>query len=125
MSDPYSLSFPVVTNAAPRISDTMVSDTSVVAGVREVVTVSARVTDDCRVSRVWAEIDAGQGFRRVAALRDDGRTGDPVAGDGIFTGLAQIQLRAPGTFPLRFGASDALRAMSFSSSIDIQAVAGP
>jgi hypothetical protein len=117
---PFALSFPVVANAAPQISDVMISDTSVVAGLREMITVSARVQDDCGVSRVSAELDAGRGFRRVASMSDDGRNGDPVARDGVFTGLAQVLLPAPGTFPLRVMATDALRATAFSSSMDIR-----
>ena len=122
MSAPFALSFPVVTNAAPQISDVMVSDTSVFAGVREMVTVSARVTDDCGVSRVSAELDAGRGFRRVASMRDDGRNGDTVAKDGVFTGLAQVQIPVPGTFPLRIAAQDLLRASAFSAPIDVHAM---
>ena len=59
--------------------------------MRSKVLVSAVVIDDCALRVVKVEVDVGAGFRGAARLRDDGRRGDAVAGDGRFTGTIRLR----------------------------------
>jgi hypothetical protein len=61
----------------------------------------AIVGTGCRIRKAKAEADLGRGFRRIGSLRDNGKKGDAVAGDGLFTGRLKVRPTATGTFPVR------------------------
>ncbi len=81
---------------APSLSPAVVP-----AGVRSTVAATVRVFDACGARKVKLEADLGRGFRRAGSLRDDGRKGDPAAGDGLFTGTLRVRPAQPGAFPVR------------------------
>jgi hypothetical protein len=85
-----------------------------------VVTLTARASDDCGLKSVVAEIDRGKGFRTFARLHDDGRHGDAVARDGLFTAVKKVRLRVAGAFPLRTTARNRLRTVASSAPIPLQ-----
>jgi hypothetical protein len=47
------------------------------------------------------EADLGTGFRPAGRLRDDGRRGDAVAGDGRFTGTIRLRPKQARDIPVR------------------------
>jgi len=98
---PFSFSLPIVNALPPTVLAPTLTPSSVRANARSTITVTARVADDCRLRTVRAEVDLGRGFRGVGSLRDRGRKGDAVAGDGVFTGKIKLRARHPGTFPVR------------------------
>jgi hypothetical protein len=54
--------------------------------------------------RVTIEADVGAGFRRGGRLRDDGRRGDAVAGDGRFTSTIRLRPKQARDIPVRVAA---------------------
>jgi hypothetical protein len=90
---PVTLSLPVVPVAPPAVSAPVLSITTRTRK-RVTVDVSASVQDDCGVRRVNVELSTPKKWRRVGQLRDDGKKGDPVAGDGVFTGTARVPVKA-------------------------------
>ncbi len=98
---PLSFSLPIVRALPPTVLAPVLTPSSLPAGVRSVVTVTARVGSDCRVRKVRAAADLGRGFRGIGALRDGGKKGDAIAGDGLFTGKLKLRPRRTGTFPVR------------------------
>jgi hypothetical protein len=98
---PFSLSLPVVNAMAPTALAPVLETTSVPVGVRSTLAATARVFDDCPIRRVRLMADLGRGFRGAGALRDNGRKGDAVAGDGIFTGRLRVKPSQPGSVPVR------------------------
>ena len=103
---PLSFSLPIVRALPPTVLAPVLTPPSLPAGARSVVTVTARVGGDCRVRKVRADTDLGRGFRRIGALRDRGKKGDAVAGDGLFTGRLRLRPRRTGIFPVRATASN-------------------
>jgi hypothetical protein len=97
---PFSLSLPVVNATAPTVLAPALETTTVPVAVRSTLVATARVFDDCPVRRVRLMADLGRGFRGAGALRDNGRKGDAVAGDGIFTGTLRVKPSQPGSFPV-------------------------
>lgn len=114
-STPVVLSLPVVESSLPSIAELALSPATVTAQVRTNVLVSARIADDCGVQRVIAQVDEGLGWRRVAALRDDGRHGDLAAGDGIYSGRIKRTFAA-GALPVRVSARNRLRLSTASAA---------
>jgi hypothetical protein len=106
---PATFVLPLVDAMPPTVLAPALAPTTVPAGVRTAVTVTARVFDDCGVRRVSAQVDVGRGFRRAGKLRDDGRRGDAVAGDGVFTGALRVRPRRAGSVPVRVLARNAVR----------------
>lgn len=114
-STPVTLSFPVVASAVPSVDEVTLSPATATALVRSDVLVSARVGDDCGVQRAIVEVDEGAGYRRVGSLRDDGRRGDAVAGDGIYSGRVKRRFAVAGALPLRVSARNRLRVVTSSA----------
>jgi hypothetical protein len=123
-SAPAVLGLPLDATASPIVRNVAVVPPSVVAGVRTELTVTATVADDCGIKRASLEADRGKGFRRFVRLRDDGRKGDLVAGDGIFTGMRRWRSARPATIPTRARARNRLRVDGLSNGPDLQVV-GP
>ena len=98
---PFSFSLPIVKRMPPTVLAPILATTTVPAGRRASVAVTARVFDDCPVRRVNVMADLGRGFRRAGALRDTGRNGDAIAGDGVFSGTIRLKPTRPGSFPVR------------------------
>lgn len=117
---PATLEIPVVASAPATFGAIgLVPDAIEPRGFRRVL-VTARVTDDCGVRRVSVEVDAGRGFKRRGRLRDDGRKGDAVAGDGIYGGRLRVRARAPGTaMAVRIAAKNRARGTSRSTPVDL------
>ena len=109
---PLTLSYPILDDVPPSVTNLTILPTSLPAGVRTPVTVTAQVADGCGSSRVQAEIDRGSGFRRLARLTDKGRHGDAVAGDGIFTVQRRLSMKTPGTYPVRVLVRDSQRTIT-------------
>ncbi|MBY0275873.1 hypothetical protein K2Z84_11055 [Candidatus Binatia bacterium] len=114
-STPVVLSLPVVESSVPSVTDLALSPATATAQVRSNVLVSARVADDCGVQRVIAQVDEGLGWRRVAALRDDGRHGDALAGDGVYSGRIKRSFAA-GALPVRVTARNRLQLSTSSGA---------
>jgi len=107
---PVGLALPVVAAAPPAVSAPALAPGTVAAGPgRAAVFVTAGVTDDCGVRRVVVEMVGNEGVRRVGRLRDNGRHGDAVERDGIFTGAARVPAQTPGTVALRVTARNRAR----------------
>ena len=121
VSDPFTLTFPVVSNAPPVIGAISASGTTFTAGVSGVLHVEAPLADDCAVRSAVVEIDFadGKGFRRTRTMTDNGRNGDAVAGDGIWTAEASMRLRVPGSYEARVTAQDALGLLTRSGSFTL------
>jgi len=83
------------------VSRPVVSPDIVTADGDWTLTVSTAAAVDCDIDQVSLELDAGEGFRKVGSLRDDGLEGDPVTGDGIFTEQVKICVPHAGTLHLR------------------------
>jgi hypothetical protein len=90
---PLTLSVPVVAVAPPVAASPALS---IAARTRKRVTVdvSASVRDDCGVRRVAVEMLTRKKWRRIGKLRDDGKKGDPVGRDGVYTGVAKVPVKA-------------------------------
>ena len=101
----------------------MVSPDLVTADGDWTLTVSAAVPVDCDIDRVSLELDAGEEFRKVGQLRDDGEEGDPVAGDGIFTEHVKICVPRAGTLHLRTVVRTRLCGTVSSAPVDVAVVA--
>ncbi len=54
-----------------------------------------------RVERMIPRFEGGEAFRRLTWLRDDGKHGDAIPGDGVFTGIARFRNRSCGLQSLR------------------------
>jgi len=109
--------------AAAIASPPMVSPDLVTADGDWTLTVSAAVPTDCDIDRVSLELDAGEEFRKVGQLRDDGEEGDPVAGDGIFTEHVKICVPRAGTLHLRTVVRTRLCGTVSSAPVDVAVVA--
>ena len=109
--------------AAAIASPPMVSPNLVTADGDWTLTVSAAVPTDCDIDRVSLELDAGEDFRKVGQLRDDGEEGDPVAGDGIFTEQVKICVPRAGTLHLRTVVRTRLCGTVSSAPVDVAVVA--
>ncbi len=120
---PATLQIPVVASSPSAFGPvTLVPEAVEPRGFRRVL-VSARVTDDCGLRRVSVEADSGRGFKRRGRLRDDGRKGDAVAGDGVFSGRLRVRARAPGTtVSIRVAAKNRARATSRSATTELAVV---
>ncbi len=101
---PLTLALPVVAAMPPTPLAPELDETTIRAGVRTVLAASALVIDDCPVRSVKVEADLGRGFRRVGKLRDNGRRGDAVAGDGRFSGTIRLRPRQARAIPVRVAA---------------------
>jgi len=109
VSPPYVLpAYDIVLNKAPTVGEVTLSKSSIPVGEKDELRVTAEVDDDCAVSGASVEIDLGngRGFRRVGSLSDSGSRGDATAGDGIWTGMAKVQCRAPGNLTLQVTVAD-------------------
>jgi hypothetical protein len=106
---PLSFSLPIVSALPPAVAAPTLTPATLAAGVRAVVVATARVSDDCRIRRVRAEADLGRGLRRLGSLRDNGKKGDAVAGDGLFTGRLKLRPAQPGTFAVHVTARNRQR----------------
>jgi hypothetical protein len=117
VSDPFALSFPVVNNAPPVIGAISTSGPPFTAGAVGVLHVESPLADDCAVRSAVVEIDFadGRGFRRAAAMTDNGRGGDATAGDGVWTANPSVRFSAPGTYAARVTAQDVLKLVTHSS----------
>jgi hypothetical protein len=109
--------------AAAIVSPPVVSPDVVTADGDWTLTVSAAVAGVCDIDRVSLELDAGDDFRKVGNLRDDGEEGDPVAGDGIFTERVKICLPRAGTLHLRTVVRTRLCGTVSSAPVDVAVVA--
>ena len=116
---PVVVTLPVVATAPPRIAGVDVTPASWSANVRQTLTISAHVGDDCGVRRVLAEIDRGRGFRSFGRLSDKGRGADAARGDGVFTTQRKLRIRKPGTYRLRIVARNRPRGTAASDPIDL------
>jgi hypothetical protein len=88
---PLAISLPVVAAMPPTPLTPDLAATTIAVGVRSSILASALVIDDCPLRVVTVEADLGTGFRPAGRLRDDGRRGDAVAGDGRFTGTIRLR----------------------------------
>ena len=81
------------------------------------------LSDDCGVRSAAVEIDFndGRGFRRVGSLADNGRNGDRLAGDGVWTGNARVSLPAAGSYAARIAVQDRLGALAPPSPFTLTA----
>jgi hypothetical protein len=116
---PVTVSLPVAAEVPPLVDATAAVPAAIAAGVRTVVTITARVADDCGSKRVAVELDRGKGFRRIARMRDDGKHGDAVAGDGVYTVEKRLKLK-PGAYALRVTARSRSRADGASAPSTLQ-----
>ncbi|HEV7730939.1 MAG TPA: choice-of-anchor X domain-containing protein [Candidatus Binatia bacterium] len=120
---PATFQIPVAAAAPPTFGTVTLVPEAVEPRGRRPVVVSARVTDDCGLRRVTVEADNGRGFKRVGRLRDDGRKGDAVAGDGVFGARIRVRSRAPGTtVMIRVAAKNRARGTSRSLATELQVV---
>jgi hypothetical protein len=87
-------------------------------------TVSAAVAVACGIDRVSLELDAGEEFRKVGRLRDDGEEGDAVADDGVFTEQVKICVPRPRTLHLRTVVRTRLCGTVSSTPVDVAVVPG-
>lgn len=116
---PLIVELPVVKDGAPAVADVVVTPAAVAVGGKPRVTVQARASDDCGLRRVVVQVRTARGFRTRGKLRDDGRKGDPVARDGVFTGSLRVRARRPGTVILRVMAKNRFRARGESPTVDL------
>ncbi len=120
---PATLQIPVAAATPPAFGTVTLVPEAVEPRGRRPVVVSARVTDDCGLRRVTVEADNGRGFTRVGRLRDDGRKGDAVAGDGVFGARIRVRARAPGTtVMIRVAAKNRARGTARSAATELQVV---
>src|SRR5688572_7880323 len=100
-------------NAAPAIYE--VAHTPILPAANQAVTVTARVSDPDQVMGVTLRYRVDPSATLTAVpMRDDGTTGDAVAGDGIYSG--QITGRAAGTLvAFRVEATDSSGSRTFPS----------
>lgn len=108
-AEPVGVSLPVADHVAPLVGAPAIVPSTIPAGARTTVSITAHVADDCGAKRVQVEMDRGKGFRRIARMRDDGKHGDAVAGDGVYTATKRLKLRAGG-YALRVTARSRSRA---------------
>jgi kumamolisin len=124
VSDPLTLSLPVVSNAPPVIGPISISGPPFTAGAVGVLHVESPLADDCAVRSAVVEIDFadGRGFRRAVAMTDKGRGGDATGGDGVWTANTSMRFSAPGTYAARVTAQDVLKIVTHSSPfmLDVQ-----
>jgi hypothetical protein len=90
---PVTLSVPVVA-VAPPVPASPTLSIATRTRKRVIVDVSASVRDDCGVRRAIVEMFTPKKWRRIGKLRDDGKKGDPIAGDGVYTGVAKVPVKA-------------------------------
>lgn len=98
---PASIVLPVVDALPPTVYAPTLDVDRVAAGRRLRARATVRVIDECPLRSVRLEADLGKGFRRAGRLRDSGRGGDALAGDGLFTGTLRLRAPRPGTVPVR------------------------
>jgi hypothetical protein len=101
----------------------VVSPDTVTADGDWTLTVSAAVATACDIDQVNLELDAGEEFRKVGHLRDDGEDGDPVAGDGSFTEQVRICVPHAGTLQLRVVARTRRCGTVTGATVDVPVVA--
>jgi hypothetical protein len=98
---PFAFALPIVAAMPPTVLPPTLTPDAIPAVRATPVVVAASVLDDCRVRRVIVQADLGRGFRRVGSLKDNGKRGDAVAGDGVFGGVGKIRASSPGGVPVR------------------------
>lgn len=116
---PLVLALPVVDDGAPAVADVTLTPAAVPVGGKPRVTVTARVADDCGLRRVMVQAQTPRGFRTRGKLRDDGRKGDALAKDGVWTGSLRVRARRPSTIRLRVLAKNRFRARGESAPVDL------
>jgi hypothetical protein len=90
---PVTLEVQLAPKNAPFAGTPVVTPDPIPAG-RTTLTLRAHAIDDCGVQRVVVEANRGKGFRKLAKLRDDGRKGDAVAGDGVYGLTKRVKWKA-------------------------------
>ena len=116
---PVTLSVPIASGIAPFAGPPAVTPTPIPADVRTMLTFRAQAIDNCGLKRVLIEADRGRGFRKVAKLRDDGRHGDTVAGDGVYGTTKRVKW-APGTVTFRTTARSRKKLQTTSATTTVQ-----
>lgn len=120
---PFAFSVPIVTVTPPSVGAPSVTSTVPTKNRRRVsVGLTAAVHDECGIRRVVVELAMPSRWRRVAKMRDDGRRGDAVARDGVFTGTVRVPAKL-GTARLRVTARNTEK--QTSSGPETAVVVGP
>lgn len=119
-ADPVTRSVTIAPKNAPFAGTPVVAPSPIPAGARTTLALRAHAIDDCGLKRVVVEANRGRGFRKFAKLRDDGRKGDAVAGDGVY-GLTKRVKWAAGavTFRTTVRSKQKLQTTSATSTIQI------
>jgi hypothetical protein len=117
---PVMLSVPIAPKNAPFAGTPSVAPNPIPAGVRTTLTMRAHAIDDCGLKRVIMEVNRGRGFRKLAKLRDDGRKGDAVAGDGVYGLTKRVKWSAGAvTFRTTVKSKKKLQTTSATSTIQV------
>jgi hypothetical protein len=118
---PFAFALPIVEAMPPTVLPPTLTPDAIPTAPRTIVVVTARVLDDCRVRRVIVEADLGMGFRRVGSLKDNGKRGDAVAGDGLYVGrVRRIKVSSPGPVPVRVVARNRAKLTGTSPATTLQ-----